>query len=268
MRDWVFASPAERRLLGGAPMRGPTPWVIAIMSFSCLLIAATGLVLTNTAGTLSRAIAARYSVELPGGGASVDSLLKAVRAAPGVTTADAVPERICAIRWNAGSGPAAQSAELPVPALVNFDVQAGANLDVIQRQVAAVAPEARIVAHRESVGPLLHSLRVLQWVAFGLVLLLSGAAAAAVVLAARGAIDTHRFTIEVMHGIGATDIQVTNLFQRQIAIDALDRQHWRGGRRGAGLAAPRQRGGLRRRFYRRRGPGARDLACWRFCRWR
>ena len=27
--------------------------------------------------------------------------------------------------------------------------------------------------------------------------------------------------IEVMHGIGATDIQVTHLFQRQIALDAL-----------------------------------------------
>ena len=56
---------------------------------------------------------------------------------------------------------------------------------------------------------------------FGLVLLLSGAASAAVVLAARGALDTHRFTIEVMHGIGATDLQVTRLFQRKIAIDAL-----------------------------------------------
>ena len=39
-------------------------------------------------------------------------------------------------------------------------------------------------------------------------------------LAARGALDTHRFTIEVMHGIGATDVQVTSLFQRKIAIDA------------------------------------------------
>jgi cell division transport system permease protein len=57
-------------------------------------------------------------------------------------------------------------------------------------------------------------------VAFGLVLLLSAAAAAAVVLAARGALDTHRFTIDVMHGIGATDLQVTHLFQRKIAIDA------------------------------------------------
>jgi cell division transport system permease protein len=49
---------------------------------------------------------------------------------------------------------------------------------------------------------------------------LSAAACAAVVLAARGALDTHRFTIEVMHGIGATDRQVTHLFQRKIAIDA------------------------------------------------
>jgi cell division transport system permease protein len=41
-----------------------------------------------------------------------------------------------------------------------------------------------------------------------------------VVLAARGALDTHRFTIEVMHGVGATDLQLTHLFQRKIAIDA------------------------------------------------
>ena len=61
----------------------------------------------------------------------------------------------------------------------------------------------------------------LQWIAFGLVILLSAAAAAAIVLAARGALDTHRFTIEVMHGIGATDVQLTHLFQRKIAIDAL-----------------------------------------------
>src|SRR4029078_7535345 len=75
--------------------------------------------------------------------------------------------------------------------------------------------------HRDSVGPLLHSLRVLQWVAFGLVLLLSAAASAAGVLGARGALDAHRVTIEVMHGIGATDLQVTHLFQRKILIDAL-----------------------------------------------
>jgi cell division transport system permease protein len=51
--------------------------------------------------------------------------------------------------------------------------------------------------------------------------LLGTATAAAIVLAARGALDTHRPTVEIMHGIGATDGQVTKLFQRKIAVDAV-----------------------------------------------
>lgn len=220
MLAWLFASPAERRLLGGGRLQGPTPWVIAIMSFSIMVIAAAGLALANTAGLLSSAIQSRYSVEVPAAGANLEPLLASVRSAPGVTAAEAVPEsemRRTLERW---LGPAATSADLPLPALINFDIAAGANLGAIEQRVRAVAPGARIAAHSEAVGPLLRSLRVLQWVAFGLVLLLTGAACAAVVLAARGALDTHRFTIEVMHGIGATDVQVTSLFQRKIAIDA------------------------------------------------
>jgi cell division transport system permease protein len=220
MFAWLFASPSEGRLLGEGRLRGPTAWVIAIMSFSIVVIAAAGLALASTAGTLSEAIASRYSVELPAGG-NAEALLNAVRSAPGVSSAEAVPEsemRATLGRW---LGPAAQSPDLPVPALINFDIAQGADLAAIQQKARAVAPEATVAAHREAVAPLLHSLRVLQWVAFGLVLLLSAAASAAVVLAARGALENHRFTIEVMHGIGATDQQVTNLFQRKIAIDAL-----------------------------------------------
>jgi len=220
MFDWFFVPLAERRLLASTGRRAPTPWVIAIMTFTIMLIAATGLALANTAAVLSRAIEARYSLEVPGGGANLDALLQAVRSSPGVSAADAVSEtemRKTLERW---LGPAAQSEELPVPALINFNVRQGTNLQSIQQRSQAIAPGARIVSHRESVGPLLRSLALLQVLAFGLVLLLSAAAAAAVVLAARGALDTHRFTIDVMHGIGATDLQVTNLFQRKIAIDA------------------------------------------------
>src|SRR3712207_6559436 len=48
-----------------------------------------------------------------------------------------------------------------------------------------------------------------------------GATAGTVVLAARAALDTHRSTIEVLHLMGATDVQVARLFQRRIALDAL-----------------------------------------------
>jgi cell division transport system permease protein len=221
MLGWLFASPADRRLLGASRFRGPTPWVIAIMSFSIMIIAATGLALANTAGSLTRAVEARYAVEVPSGANNIDALVAALRAAPGVTAVEAVPEsemRRTLERW---LGPAAQSADLPVPALVNFDITPGTALAPIEQRVRAVAPAASISAHSDRVAPLLRSMRALQWLAFGLVLLLSAAAAAAVVLAARGALDTHRFTIEVMHGIGATDLQITHLFQRKIALDAL-----------------------------------------------
>ena len=52
-------------------------------------------------------------------------------------------------------------------------------------------------------------------------MLMVGATAATVVLAARAALDTHRGTIEVLHLMGATDVQVARLFQRRIALDAL-----------------------------------------------
>jgi len=232
MLAWLFPSPADRKLLDTGRLRGPTPWVIAIMSFSIVLIAATGLALSSTAGVLSRAIEARYSVEVPGGGNNLDAIAEAIKSSSGVTSVDPVPEsdmRKTLERW---LGQEAQSRDLPVPALVNFDARSGTDLGAIQRRVETIAPGVRISAHRETLAPLLRSIAVLQWVAFGLVLLLSVAAAAAVVLAARGALDTHRFTIEVMHGIGATDLQLTRLFQRRIAIDALI-----GSVAGAGAAA-------------------------------
>ena len=220
MFSWLLTSPAERRLLGARPLQGPTPWLIAIMTFSIMIVAAAGLALAGTAQRVSSGAAARYSVQLPDG-SKLPQVMQVVRSSRGIADAEAVPEsemRKTLERW---LGPAGASADLPVPALITFDVGAGAQLKVLETKVAAMAPGAKVIAHREALGPILKSLQALQWIALVLVLLLAGACAAAVVLAAKGALDTHRFTIDVMHGIGATDIQVTHLFQRKIAIDAL-----------------------------------------------
>ena len=221
MFGWLFTSPSERRLLGTRPLQGPTPWVIAIMTFSIMIVAAAGLALADTAGLVAAGAQARFSVQIPAGERNRARARGAVRSAPGVTRADAVPEREMRQTLERWLGPAGASADLPVPALITFD--AGPKLDVrsVEQRVRAVAPGATVIAHRDTLGPLLRSLRALQWLAFGLVLLLAIACAAAVVLAARGALDTHRPTIDVMHGIGATDLQVAHLFQRKIAIDAL-----------------------------------------------
>jgi len=216
----LLPAPAERRLLGGPRLSGPTPWVIAIMSFSMMVVAAAGLAIASMAGVVADSAQQRYSVQVPDG-RQLDRVLATVRAAPGVASADPVSEarmRTMLERW---LGPAADSRDLPVPALVHFDLRPGSDLRAVAERVSAIAPSARTVAHRETLGPLLRSLRAMQGLALGLVALLAAATSAAVVLAARGALDTHRFTIEVMHGIGATDRQITRLFERKIAIDSL-----------------------------------------------
>ena len=221
MFGWLFPSMAERRLLPGGKFSGPTPWVIAIMTFAMLIVAAAGLALSNAANVVAAGIEGRYVVELPGGGQALPKALAAVREASGVSHAQAVPEsemRRTLERW---LGPTAANADLPVPALINVDIAPGSTVAAIEHKVQAIVPGARVSPHSESVGPLLRAMRALQWLSLALVLLMALATSATIVLAARGALDTNRSTIDVMHGIGATDVQVTHLFQRKIALDAL-----------------------------------------------
>ena len=84
MLGWLFASPAERRLLGApARSRGPTPWVIAIMTFSIMIVAAAGLALANTAGVRQPRRSRRATrSQMPGGGAQPRRCDRSGRARP------------------------------------------------------------------------------------------------------------------------------------------------------------------------------------------
>jgi cell division transport system permease protein len=52
------------------------------------------------------------------------------------------------------------------------------------------------------------------------VVLLAGALASSVLLAARSALGANRDTIEIVHLLGGTDAQIARVFQRSIGIDA------------------------------------------------
>ena len=97
-------------------------------------------------------------------------------------------------------------------------------------------------------------------------LLLAAAASAAVVLAARGAIDSHRSTVEVLHGIGATDAPDHPPVPAPDRLRHLGRQPRRGARRRArdpalspaARAGPADMGGSAPRHER---PAAARRAC-------
>jgi len=214
-------SDADRRLIPSSGLRGPVPLLIAIMTFVMVVVAAAGLALANTGAVIRAGAEHRYSIQIADGAAKAPAAIAAARAQPGVgrvNQVDPAELRRTLERW---LGPASAEADLPLPAVIDVDLKPGADPAAVASAIRKAVPSARFVGHRTSLAPLLKALRGLTLLAMGLVLMIALASAAAIVLAARGALDTHRGTIEVMHGIGATDEQITRLFQRKIAVDAL-----------------------------------------------
>ncbi len=234
MLDWLFASPADRRLLPGGRFAGATPWLIGIMMFVMMVVAATGLALAGGARLVREGVAHRYSIQIADGRASEARALAAAQSSPGVERAIAVPEADLRATLEQWLGPVAagEGADLPLPSLIDVELAPGADPEAVASTVKRAVPSALFIADQSRLAPMLGTLNALTAIAGLIVLLIALATAAAVVLATRGALDTHRGTIDVLHGIGATDLQVTRLFQRKIALDALI-----GGTSGAIVAA-------------------------------
>ena len=219
---------AERGLLPEGRMAGPMPWVIAIMMFLTVLAAAAGLGLAGAAARLDDQIGSRITIQVVEANpelrrAQADAVAERLRTLPGVLAVRVVPQEEIERLLEPWIGAGGLESDLPVPALIDVDLtpQARAGLDRLRQAVAQVAPAARVDDNAQWLAPLASLIGALKWLAAGLVLLMVGATAATVVLAARAALDTHRQTIEILHLMGAPDVQVARLFQRRIALDAL-----------------------------------------------
>jgi cell division transport system permease protein len=108
-----------------------------------------------------------------------------------------------------------------MPAMIDVDVRGDADVATAEAAAKRVVPAARIDRHAQWLSPVRSFMATLTWLAAGLVLLMATATGAVVLLAARSGLDTHRDTIEVLHMLGSTDLQVARLFQRRIAFDTL-----------------------------------------------
>jgi cell division transport system permease protein len=217
----------ERRVLDEAGGARAMTGVMAVMLFLLVLAAATGLATRNARAALDRQLAGRLTVQVVDGeplrrDMAAARVLSALRGLPEVARAVAV-DRAEVQRllepWLGGDG---VDPQLPVPALIDVDLTdpsdaAAARVAAVARRASAAARVDRQEAWMSPVGDFM---RALTWLAGGLALLMAAAAAAVVVLAARAGLETHRATIEVMHMLGSTDIQVARLFQRRLALDA------------------------------------------------
>ncbi len=228
MINALRVSAADRRLLPEGRMAGPMPWVIAIMMFLTILTAAAGIALAGSARTLGQDLDARLTVQLsePNPGlreVQTREILVGLKRLAAVKSAQAVPEAELNALLAPWLGNEALDNDLPMPALIDVELKrTGADdIAVVRELVAMIAPAARVDQQAKWLQPLADLLKSLTWLALGLVTLMTIATSAAVVLAARAALNTHRATIDVLHLLGSSDNQIAGLFQRRIALDAL-----------------------------------------------
>lgn len=217
------------QVLPSTRLGGPMPWVIAIMVALCVLATGAALALAN--------FAARAQADLDGGltiqiveadpaarEAQARAALALLREDAAIADIRRVPAAELEQLIEPWLGEAAGSPDLALPVLIDARLTAGADENAaarLQSALARAAPSARIDAQSDWLGPVFGAIRALRWVAWMLIVLLTLASAAAVWLAARNAFDSNRATIDIVHHLGAGDLQIARLFQRSVLVDAI-----------------------------------------------
>lgn len=225
-----FVLPAhDRKLIPEGRLTGQMPWVIAIMLFLTLLVAAGGLTLTEAARQGGQDLARQVTVQIiesdPAQRAAQRAeITRALRNMDSIAEVKPVPDAQVRALLEPWLGTGVIDAAVPVPALV--DVRFGSvptteTLTRLQSTLRSVAPDIRVDSHSSWMAPFFELMRALVWLAAVVFLLLLVATSAVVILAVRSTLNTHRETIEIMHMMGGTDIQAARLFQRRVALDAL-----------------------------------------------
>ena len=199
------------------------------MMFLTVLAAAAGLGLGTAVRSVGSQLAGRVTVQIVEANADrreefSGRAVRLLRKSPDVRALHPVDPAALADQIRPWLGEEAVSGDLPIPALIDVELTPGSTQAKVARlraSMAALSPSIRIEPHATFLQPLGQLLAALGGLAAGIVLLMAVATAAIVVLAARAAHDSHRGTIDVLHLMGATDVQIARLFQRRIGLDAL-----------------------------------------------
>lgn len=199
--------------------------IMGIMLFLLMLAAALGLGTLGAARTLDRRLAGRLTVQLVDGDpaardAAAVRVTGMLRGLPGVARVEPVDPAELRRLVEPWLGSHAGVGALPIPALIDVDLTEEDAAPAVVAAVTRAAPTARVDRHAAWMSPVSRFMALLTGLAAALVGVLAAATLAVVALAVRSGLDIHRGTIEVMHMLGSTDVQVARLFQRRIALDA------------------------------------------------
>ena len=189
--------------------------------FAIALSLATGRLADRWAAELARTATLRISAPGDQADAQLRAALTVLEQTPGVASARALTddeERALLEPW---FGPDLPIDSLPIPQLIEItETEAGFDATGLRARLQAEVPGAVLDDHTRWRDPLVtaaNRLRSLGWVAL---ILIGGATAAMITLAAQSALAANAQVIRVMRLVGARDTYIARAFVRRFTLRA------------------------------------------------
>jgi cell division transport system permease protein len=208
----------------------PLDVVIAVMAFLAALALGASLIAERTALGWRAGLSDRLTVqvlptanETQGLDKEVDAALLVLRATPGIVHAAALTQEQTLSLVQPWLGADALVAELPLPRLIDAKITPGAQVDLasLSAQLKQAAPDSLLDDHARWISRLKGLADAITWSAYGILLLIAIATAAAVSFATRAGLEARHEMVELLHQMGAQSNFIARAFERHYFRSAL-----------------------------------------------
>lgn len=192
----------------------PLDFVIAVMAFLAALALGASLVATRAAHGWQAGLSDRITVQVmpPEQGdarAGLDSETQAAVAVlkdtPGIAHAAPLSDAEINALVEPWIGKDGVVSGIPLPKLIDATIIPGDDVDItrLAARLKKVAPHASVDDHRRWIARLRGLADAVRFSAYGILLLIAGATAAAVSFATRAGLDAHHEMVALLHQMGA-----------------------------------------------------------------
>lgn len=207
MREMNAVLPRDR---GAAPL----DFVIAVMAFLAALALGASLIADRATEGWSHGLAAKLTVQVVPPDSDdaklvldreTDAAVRLLRATPGIANAaplsDAELNALVA-PWVGQNG---ITSDIPLPRLIDASITPGEIVDVpgLVARLKSTAPHAVLDDHSRWMSRLSGIADTVRYSAYGILLLIAGATAAAVSFATRAGLNAHHEMVALLHQMGA-----------------------------------------------------------------
>ena len=210
----------------------PLEFVIAVMAFLAALALGASLIADRAAQGWQSGLAAKLTVQIlppdtgdarAGLDAQIQAALDILNAAPGVAHAALISDTDTEALVEPWIGKNNLVAEIPLPRLIDVTIIPGeqVNIPVLTQKLKQAAPQALLDDHRSWIARLGALADTVRYSAYGILLLIAGATAAAVSFATRAGLSAHHEMVELLHQMGALPSFIARMVEWHYFTSAL-----------------------------------------------